>query len=39
MADGNPINVMDFLKAICDLKIRGTSTIFRSAVGAIKYLG
>ncbi|XP_074040904.1 uncharacterized protein isoform X6 [Leptinotarsa decemlineata] len=36
--DTTPINVMDFLKAICDLKIRGTSTIFRSNVGIIKYL-
>nr|CAI5835319.1 unnamed protein product [Callosobruchus analis] len=38
MADGSNINVLDFLKAICDLKIRGTSMIFRSSVGIIKYL-
>ncbi|CAH1962667.1 unnamed protein product [Acanthoscelides obtectus] len=37
-ADGSNISVMDFLKAICDLKIRGTSMIFRSSVGIIKYL-
>nr|CAH7728330.1 unnamed protein product [Callosobruchus chinensis] len=36
--DGANINVMDFLKAICDLKIRGTSMIFRSSLGIIKYL-
>ncbi|CAG9824621.1 unnamed protein product [Phaedon cochleariae] len=38
ISDGTPINVVDFLKAICDLKIRGTSTIFRSSIGIIKYL-
>lgn len=32
------INVNDFLRAVCDLKIRGTSHIFRSNTGIVKYL-
>ncbi|XP_057666117.1 uncharacterized protein LOC130899935 isoform X2 [Diorhabda carinulata] len=38
MVDGNPVNETDFLKAICELKIRGTSTIFRSNIGILKCL-
>ncbi|XP_050311412.1 uncharacterized protein LOC126746990 isoform X2 [Anthonomus grandis grandis] len=32
------INVNDFLRAVCDLKIRGTSHIFRSSTGIMKHL-
>ncbi|CAH1113640.1 unnamed protein product [Psylliodes chrysocephalus] len=38
MPEGNPITESDFLKAICDLKIRGTATLFRSTVGILKLI-
>ncbi|XP_060522120.1 uncharacterized protein LOC132699434 isoform X2 [Cylas formicarius] len=38
IVDNRTINVNDFLRAVCDLKIRGTSQIFRSPIGVIKYL-
>ncbi|KAL1494191.1 hypothetical protein ABEB36_009828 [Hypothenemus hampei] len=33
-----PLNLKDFLRGVCDLKIRGTSHLFRSVTGIIKYL-
>ncbi|KAH1016710.1 hypothetical protein HUJ04_007887 [Dendroctonus ponderosae] len=38
ITDSQTINVNDFLRAVCDLKIRGTSHIFRSGISIVKYL-
>lgn len=38
VTEAQTINVNDFLRAVCDLKIRGTSHIFRSAISIVKYL-
>lgn len=38
LADNASINLMEFLKAICDLKIKGTSNILRSPNPIMKYV-
>lgn len=38
LQENQNINVNDFLRAVCDLKIRGTSHIFRSGIGILKYM-
>ncbi|CAG9773159.1 unnamed protein product [Ceutorhynchus assimilis] len=36
--ESQSINIGEFMKGICDLKIRGTSHIFRSPTGILKFL-
>ncbi|KAJ8985300.1 hypothetical protein NQ317_007087 [Molorchus minor] len=38
VAENSALNLTAFLKAVSELKIRGTSTVFRSSVGILKYL-
>ncbi|CAH1182328.1 unnamed protein product [Phyllotreta striolata] len=38
MPEGNPITEHDFLKAVTDLKLRGTGALFRSPTGILQFL-